>query len=451
VKQHSTTTGATDAILVAEDDPISSRVLERMLRKLGYDVTCVGDGQEALETLQERDIRMVITDWMMPRIDGIELCRRIRAGERPGYVYVIVLTALDDTAHLVEALEAGADDYITKPLDPQELGVRVRSGQRVVDLDRKLGARASELETMAELLNSARYHMESVIESVGQGIVSVDNEGMIHTVNHEAGRLFADETGPMVGRYLHEAAGRFRVLSEFAFGPGPYPRSMHIRDRGLTIEVWASRIRPIETSPGLILTITDITERDRMQREIEEANRRLSELAVTDAMTGLANHRRFQEEISRHVNIAKRASRKLSLLMVDVDHFKHYNDTFGHPGGDKMLALVAQTIRAEVRETDVAARYGGEEFAVILIDAGVTDACDVAERIRGCVERSSGEVGPIAVTVSIGIAGFPDDGATPSELVMAADEALYAAKNAGRNAIRTSAEVRSDPGLSRAS
>jgi two-component system, cell cycle response regulator len=172
--------------------------------------------------------------------------------------------------------------------------------------------------------------------------------------------------------------------------------------------------------------------------ELAEANTRLAQLAVTDGLTGLYNHRHLHERLSLEVERSQRSGLPLSLLMLDVDHFKQFNDTFGHPAGDEVLRQLARVLNDTRRANDVVARYGGEEFAVILVDTAKFTAAKVAERVR---ERIAGhdfsEAAQRAgnISVSIGVATFPDDGADAEGLVRAADTALYAAKRAGRNRV----------------
>ena len=172
--------------------------------------------------------------------------------------------------------------------------------------------------------------------------------------------------------------------------------------------------------------------------ELAEANARLAQLAVTDGLTGLYNHRHFHERIALEVERSQRSGLPLSLLMLDVDHFKQFNDTFGHPAGDEVLRQLARVLTDTRRANDVVARYGGEEFAVILVDTAKFTAAKVAERVR---ERVAGhdfsDAAPRAgrLSVSVGVATFPDDGTDAEALVRAADTALYAAKRAGRNRV----------------
>jgi len=178
--------------------------------------------------------------------------------------------------------------------------------------------------------------------------------------------------------------------------------------------------------------------------ELAEANARLAQLAVTDGLTGLYNHRHFHERLTLEVERSQRSGLPLSLLMLDVDHFKLFNDTYGHPSGDEVLRQLARVLADTRRANDVVARYGGEEFAVILVDTAKFTAAKVAERVRERVYSNDfSEAAPRAgkLSVSIGVATFPDDGADAEALVRSADTALYAAKRSGRNRVVLASEA----------
>lgn len=172
-------------------------------------------------------------------------------------------------------------------------------------------------------------------------------------------------------------------------------------------------------------------------KELQEANARLERLAVTDGLTGLFNHRRFQETLQAELIRSQRHKRPMGVLMVDVDFFKKVNDALGHPAGDELLRTLAGVLGKDLRQTDLIARYGGEEFAVILPETTKNEALQVGERMRAAVEErmNGGTPWPVRVTVSIGVASFPDDGATPEELLLAADQSMYVAKRQGRNRV----------------
>jgi diguanylate cyclase (GGDEF)-like protein len=178
-----------------------------------------------------------------------------------------------------------------------------------------------------------------------------------------------------------------------------------------------------------------VTERTR---ELQEANARLERLAVTDGLTGVFNHRRFQEQLQSELIRSERHKRPMGVLMVDVDFFKKVNDAMGHPAGDELLRRLAEVLGADLRQTDMIARYGGEEFAVILPETTKSEAMQVAERMRIAVEakiNAGTTVFPMKVTVSIGVATFPEDGKSVEQVLTAADQAMYVAKRQGRNRV----------------
>lgn len=172
-------------------------------------------------------------------------------------------------------------------------------------------------------------------------------------------------------------------------------------------------------------------------RELQDANARLERLAVTDGLTGVFNHRRFQEQLQAELLRAERHKRPMGVLMIDVDFFKKVNDAMGHPAGDELLRRLAQVLSTDLRQTDMIARYGGEEFAVLLPENTKSEAMQVAERMRIAVEDriNAGTPWPSKVTVSIGVATFPEDGNTAEQVLTAADQAMYVAKRSGRNRV----------------
>jgi diguanylate cyclase (GGDEF)-like protein len=186
-------------------------------------------------------------------------------------------------------------------------------------------------------------------------------------------------------------------------------------------------------------------ERDNLERavtertkELQDANARLERLAVTDGLTGVFNHRRFQEQLQAEILRSDRHKRPLSVLMIDVDFFKKVNDALGHPAGDELLRRLAEVLSADLRQTDLIARYGGEEFAVLLPETSKTEAVQVAERMRQAVEsqlNGEGAKWPVRITVSIGVATFPEEGPSGEQVLVAADQAMYVAKRQGRNRV----------------
>lgn len=300
-------------ILIVDDDPISRRLIHRTLEKLGYRVHVAEHGREAWQIIQRNGIQLVITDWLMPQMDGLDLTRKIRSAEMPGYVYIVILTGQEGIDNVVDGFDSGADDYLVKPVSPKELQARLRVGKRVLDLERRLKKA-----------------------------------------------------------------------------------------------------------------------RDKMQH-----------LAMHDELTGLCNRRAFYDHAQSLLEHASREAAPLSMLMIDIDHFKSVNDRYGHLVGDEILKSVAHTIQSQLRLYDRAGRWGGEEFIVILPTTKLSDAAKIAERLRQAISSMSFhrlqdkiDADSLHVEVSIGVAGIKKGRRISLDtLVNLADEMLYQSKREGRNRI----------------
>ena len=294
-------------ILIADDDPVSRRLLEVSLSREGYLVSVAANGEEALRLLQLPDgPRLTVLDWMMPEIDGVDVCRIVRKSARDAYIYIILLTSRGHQAEIIQGLEAGADDYVTKPFDLHELKARVRAGMRILELQ--------------EQLIVAREH---------------------------------------------------------------------------------SRIQ-----------------------------------AAHDSLTELLNHGAILTVLEKEYARSLREGNPVAVMMADIDHFKLVNDTYGHASGDAVLRDIARKMTASVRPYDSVGRYGGEEFVVVLPGCDLDAAVKRADGIRQLVCGQPVIVGDVSITatMSIGVV-VAWDNARPDQLLQAADEALYAAKDGGRNRV----------------
>jgi len=294
-------------VLIAEDDPVSRHLLKSVLAKWDYDVIVLTDGSAALRALESDDApRLAILDWMMPGMEGPQICARIRERKNRPYIYVLLLTARSEKRDLLHGLELGADDYLTKPFDSEELRARLLVGERILTLQDDLIAAREEL--------------------------------------------------------------RFRATHDVLTGV---------------------------------------------------ANR----AAVMDALRG---------ELSRQV----REQRSFGVILVDIDHFKNVNDTFGHLCGDEVLRGVTRRMKECVRPYDTLGRYGGEEFLIIASDVDSSGVMALGERIRHLVQSKPvvTQAGEVRVTVSLGAAvSAGARNADPQMLLRLADQALYRAKDNGRN------------------
>lgn len=303
-------------ILVVDDVPVNIQLLNTYLSSEGYNVITATDGAESIDQVHAHTPDLILLDVMMPKMNGFEVCKYLKAQESTRFIPVIMVTALNEIEDKVKGIDSGADDFISKPFNKLELLARVRSLLRI--------------------------------------------------------------------KYLHD-----------------------------------------ELQEKVIL--------------LQKAKEELRQLAITDGLTGLYNYRYFKEQLQQELNRARRHELHVSVIMIDIDHFKHYNDTNGHPAGDTVLKAIGMLLKDNIRKIDVAVRYGGEEFALVLIETNKKAAEIVAEKIRKLVEEHSFEFEanqPLRkITISSGVATFPDDDADFDGLVSTADKRLYLAKQAGRNTI----------------
>ncbi|GAB4265555.1 MAG: diguanylate cyclase [Deferrisomatales bacterium] len=321
----------TDAheILVVDDSRIVLAMVTDILEAEGYRVRQAENGVAALQEVRKRRPDLILLDVMMPEMDGYQVCREVR--KDPEYLPILMITAKGDLEDLVRGLDAGADDYISKPFEHVELLARVKSLLRIRTLQKRLYEQNCELETK--------------------------------------------------NRELAALAGQLDTL-----------------------------------------------------------NKELRVLSVTDGLTKAYNHRHFQERLKSEFARAKRYGDPLSCIMLDIDHFKAVNDTYGHPVGDQVLIRLVDYLRDGIRSEDLVARYGGEEFVLLLPNTTSDHAERLAERLRRRVEREPlplPDGGALSFTVSLGVADYRPNGTIgdPEELLRAADGALYQAKKNGRNRV----------------
>lgn len=450
-------------ILIVEDDSVSALLLRKVLEQKGYEVTHAINGVEALEHFEQGDFRIVISDWMMPEMDGIELCQRLRKTAR-SYVYVILLSAKSQREDSLGAYEAGVDDFLTKPLDRDELMARLKVAQRVLSAEESLRRQQDELKiagerlaNMNDRLTLASRRFEELFSDLPVACFTFNSEGLIHEWNLAAAHLFGQRPEMALMRPVWEAFdgrdGGFwseSLVRNIFQGHAQRDVDWVMRSPDLGERFMICNVIPMHGVNGEVLggiaTNQDITERRQAERSIqtiardlelqkralEEANERLATLAVTDGLTGLWNHRRFREELESDFASVKRGA-AVSVVLLDVDNFKMYNDAFGHPAGDEVLKTVARVLEQCSREHESVARYGGEEFAIVMSQAGPEAAVLVAERMRVALEQ---EVWPHRqITASFGVATARTSDESPEEVLQRADAALYFSKQHGRNRV----------------
>lgn len=325
-----TESGGGTHILIVDDDPLSLKVLERHLVRAGYRVSTAKDGNEALEVVLRSSPQMVIADWMMPGMNGIELCAALRRIESGRKIYFLLVTGENEDENVVRAFDAGVDDYLLKPLNPKILLARVKGGKRIIDLQRQV------------------------------------------------------EKDQQVQR--------------------------------------------------------------RHVAELQLLTRKLRTAALTDALTGMPNRRYAMRRLGQVWESTQRTGNPLSIIMIDIDKFKSVNDEYGHDAGDVVLKETARAMRDALREEEDLCRIGGEEFLVICVNTDQDGAAICAERLRKRIESNLIKWGTFhrPVTLSLGIAQKGDAMESYDELLKQADEAVYFAKESGRNQVRTATEITAD-------
>ncbi|MBV9571202.1 MAG: PleD family two-component system response regulator [Alphaproteobacteria bacterium] len=448
-------------VLVVDDILSNVKLLEAKLAAEYFEVVTAYSGVEALAKVEEHEPDIVLLDVMMPGMDGFEACRRIKQNPKTAHLPVVMVTALDQPSDRVAGLESGADDFLTKPVDDAALFARVRSLVRLKMMTDELRMREETGQTMG-LIDAAQTLVESsaptgrvlVIEdrpeSVSAFRSALNGKNEVCAVDSFEEALVqvrsADPDLIVVSLGLRGFDG-LRLCSQLRSLPQArnIPILVIVNDgdrrkltQALEMGVNDYLTRPIDKNELVARVRTQLRKKsyaDRLRH-----NMQLSlEMAITDQLTGLHNRRYMSRHLDTLLTSAERAERPLAFLIMDIDHFKAVNDTYGHDSGDEVLREFASRISANVRGIDLACRYGGEEFVVVMPDTDVDFAATVAERLRRSVESVpfaiSREPHKLNITISIGIAASDETGDTADALLHRADKALYRAKREGRNRV----------------
>jgi two-component system, cell cycle response regulator len=451
----------TARILVVDDIPANVKLLEARLNAEYFDVVTAANGPDALEICRGAQCDIVLLDIMMPGMDGFEVCRRLKSDPATHHIPVVMVTALDQPADRVRGLEAGADDFLTKPVSETALLARVRSLVRlkmVTDelrmraaTSRQIGIQDPVMEAISETGRNGKILLvddrQSSYERIAQ-MLTAEHEVDVEGVAQEALFHAADGGYDLVMASLAlqkfdalRLCGQVRSLERTRTLPilliaEPEENARVLR--GLEIGINDYLVRPIDRNELLARVRTQIR-RKRYSERLRDNVQLSMEMAVTDALTGLHNRRYMEAHLSSLVEQAAGRGKPLSILILDIDFFKPINDTFGHDAGDDVLREFAVRVRKAIRGIDLACRYGGEEFVVVMPDTDMAVASMVAERLR---RRIAGEPFPltqsdqaIEVTISIGIAVLNGADDTAAALLKRADQALYRAKRDGRNRV----------------
>ncbi len=450
----------TARVLVVDDIVTNIKLLEARLAAEYFEVVTATNGPQAIGICEQGQCDIVLLDVMMPGMDGLEVCRRLKTNPRTAHIPVIIITGLDQPSDRVAGLEAGADDFLTKPVNDISLITRVKSLVRLKTLTDELMMRAA---TSSELGLEDVLDPTVLVDEGGKVLLVDDSPATVDRVkqaleptsqvDHEDDpqeALFRAAEGDydlvVISLNLKQIDGlrlcshlrsldRTRALPILVIvDPEDNVRLMRALDLGVNDYL----VRPIDRNEMQARVRTQIR-RKRFSDRLRDSVQSTMEMAVTDGLTGLHNRRYLERHLTTLVQQATAREKPLSVLILDIDHFKSINDTYGHAAGDEVLREFSRRVRKAVRGIDLACRLGGEEFVVAMPDTDAALALLVAERLRqkiGGEPFATGEAGvSVSVTVSIGICSLtsPDD--TADALVKRADAALYLAKRDGRNRV----------------
>ncbi|MEB3308735.1 MAG: diguanylate cyclase [Snowella sp.] len=470
-------------ILAVDDIPTNLKVLRGILEPIGYELTFAINGLQTLERVERIKPDLILLDLMMPDIDGLQVCERLYQNPLYQDIPIIFLTASQEQHHLVRAFELGAVDYIIKPFQKFELLARIKTHlelkqyrdrlKRQVTQERLMKEITSNILSYSDLQDILDYTVKGIrdlleadrvaicrslqpeatviiAESIREGFPSrlgeilingqwlkENNALSIHTADHCL-QLIEDVNKSTLTPLQSDYFAHWKVKSEAVL-----PLSHLDKLWGLMIVDYCQyphHWREEELNPLIQLTqqTAIAIHQSELYQELQQANQELEKLVNLDSLTQIANRRQFDQSISKEWQRLKRKNLPISLILCDVDHFKKYNDHYGHQAGDSCLRQIAQAIAGVVkRSSDLVARYGGEEFVVLLPATGMEGAVHIAEQVQQAVSalKIPHAYGVAEwITVSMGIScQIPAIDTTFEQLITQSDKALYQAKANGRN------------------
>lgn len=462
----------TARVLVVDDIFPNVKLLEAKLSSEYYDVVTATNGEEALRKVEQDSPDIVLLDVMMPGMDGFEVCKRIKESPAFAHIPVVMVTALTDSVDKVRGLEAGADDFLTKPVNDIALMARVRSLVRLkmtIDEWRIREKTASQLGMVEDNASAMKERVENAKVLVVED-QQFEIDKITTTLHRDGDTVMAVDSGAKAMEIVSQNDLDLMIVSLNLRKEDALRLCSHLRSnersrnipilmlateddmprivQGLEIGAHDYIIRPVDRNELLARARTQIRRRrfqDRLRANYEVS---LS-MAVTDALTGLYNRRYLEVHLQKLLQKNQENRKNLCVLMFDIDHFKKVNDTYGHGVGDEVLRTFAARVKDGLRSFDLVARTGGEEFVAILPDTKLDMALYIAERLRRSIAdkpfNCSAPEGKLSISTSIGGALIEPGQGDFKAVVERADKMLYEAKNGGRNCVMFEGFGKLDP------
>lgn len=454
----------TGKVLVVDDLLPNVKLLEAKLANEYYDVSVAMNGKEGIEKARALMPDIILLDVMMPEMDGFEACRLLKSDPELAHIPVVMVTALSDINDRVKGLDAGADDFITKPINEVHLLARVRSLVRVkVMLDElrtrdktalEFGLLASGVQQGADTAANIIVIDDDVVQSrnIQQRLEALGHKVTVTKPAPALELVAAGDYDLVIANTLMIDADGLRLCSQIRSQEKLRQIPILIlidedeRDvliKGLEMGINDYIVSPIDPNELLARVRTQVR-RKKYQDALRSSVQQSINMAVVDSLTKLYNRRYLDTHLKNMVEQAAAKRGELTVMALDIDHFKQVNDGpgLGHHIGDEVLVQVAERIQNGLRNTDLATRPGGEEFVVVMPGTSLRQAVEVAERVRSIIADTpftiSARDGKLTCTVSIGVAEMKRDGDTAEALLKRADEALYKAKHEGRNRVISS-------------
>ncbi|MCA4775193.1 PleD family two-component system response regulator [Wolbachia endosymbiont of Mansonella ozzardi] len=456
----------TAKILVVDDVLSNVKLLEARLKAEYYTVIVAHDGKEAVDLVAKQQPDIILLDIMMPKINGFEVCKSLKSNPLTTHIPIIMVTALHDTHDRVQGINAGADDFLTKPIDETALSARIRSLTRlkmVIDELRLRGETNAEIGgvTGSSIMDYSNQIFNANILVVDEDVFQAEQIYNVLSQRFCSIKVLNDPTEALkigiednydliISDMQFSQTDGLRLCSEFRskvetrYTPililsEDYDKNNLVK--ALNVGANDYLTVPLDESE-LIARVNLQVKRKRYQDALRMNLFNNAEMSIKDPLTNCYNRRYFDTHLKNIVKDSVEKDRRLSLMILDIDYFKVVNDDFGHSAGDELLKQMQKRISENIRVTDLLARFGGEEFVVVMPDTNISDAYTVAERIREIIATEtfalSGENTTHSVTVSIGVAEMQkSDLNNIKKFIVRADRYLYKAKNDGRNRVVT--------------